>query len=408
MTSILSSSTVGLRPAWLCSKSKAELGKMFSDSDVATVTKTSFWGTYEWLAGSHDPGPLHPSNRVFYSRPKREKAEDVINITELRGLIMDKIAQSNPDSVRDYSGFLMSCKTTMSETTAKLIMARIALVSPAPQFMGTCTASLMSHFVTCLLIFVVYIIALCSSINTTTFFSLYVRGCPVLDLTALNTPETQRWSAKYMAPVRITDPSHLPDMREGNVELPISMFSEQWKERYEAARPNHFHIHQWLSSDIRVNEDVPLGTLPVDQLTIWTYKDMTDENAVAKFIEKCTYNFSDTIRRMHKTYKLNKQGVRSTKAGTRLFPSDSPLKAPQITFQWGEIIHGHYFSTSYIGRVDLPPYWKAEGVVNGTLVVGVKWERQVPWEFDQSTHKEHDTALSKHPDNIVGLANMNF
>jgi hypothetical protein len=186
MTSILSSSTVGLRPAWLCSKSKAELGKMFSDSDVATVTKTSFWGTYEWLAGSHDPGPLHPSNRVFYSRPKREKAEDVINITELRGLIMDKIAQSNPDSVRDYSGFLMSCKTTMSETTAKLIMARIALVSPAPQFMGTCTASLMSHFVTCLLILVVYIIALCSSINTTTFFSLYVRCCPVLDLTVMS------------------------------------------------------------------------------------------------------------------------------------------------------------------------------------------------------------------------------
>jgi hypothetical protein len=263
---------------------------------------------------------------------------------------MDKIAQSNPDSVRDDSGFLMSCKATMSETTAKLIIARIAL----------------------------------------------------------NTSETQRWSAKYMAPIRIKDPSHLPDPRETKVELPLSMFSEQWEERYEAARPNHFPIHQWLSSDIRVNEDVPLGTLPVDQLTIWTYKDVTDENAVAKIIDKCTYNFSDTISRMHKIYKLNKQGVRSTKAGTRLFPSDCPLKAPQITFQWGEIIHGHYFSTSYIGRVDLPPYWKAEGVVNGTLVVGVKWERQVPWEFDQSTHKEQETALSEHPDNIAGLANMNF
>jgi hypothetical protein len=56
-------------------------------------------------------------------------------------------------------------------------------VSPAPQFMGTCTAPLMSHFVTCLLISVVYIIALCSFINTTTFFSLYVHCCPVLDLT---------------------------------------------------------------------------------------------------------------------------------------------------------------------------------------------------------------------------------
>jgi hypothetical protein len=31
----------------------------------------------------------------------------------------------------------------------------------------------------------VYIIALCSSINTTTFFSLYVHCCPVLDLTGL-------------------------------------------------------------------------------------------------------------------------------------------------------------------------------------------------------------------------------
>jgi hypothetical protein len=44
----------------------------------------------------------------------------------------------------------------------------------------------MSHFVTCLLISVVYIIALCSSINTTTFFSLYVRCCPALDLTVVN------------------------------------------------------------------------------------------------------------------------------------------------------------------------------------------------------------------------------
>jgi hypothetical protein len=59
-------------------------------------------------------------------------------------------------------------------------------VSPAPQFMGTCTASLMSHFVTCLLISVVYIIALCSSINTTIFFSLYVHCCPVLDLTVMS------------------------------------------------------------------------------------------------------------------------------------------------------------------------------------------------------------------------------
>jgi hypothetical protein len=46
------------------------------------------------------------------------------------------------------------------------------------------TASL---FVTCLLILVVYIIALCSSINTITFFSLYVRCCPLKDLTLLMT-----------------------------------------------------------------------------------------------------------------------------------------------------------------------------------------------------------------------------
>jgi hypothetical protein len=44
------------------------------------------------------------------------------------------------------------------------------------------TASL---FVTCLLILIVYIIARCSSINTTTFFSLCVRCCPVKDLTGI-------------------------------------------------------------------------------------------------------------------------------------------------------------------------------------------------------------------------------
>jgi hypothetical protein len=74
----------------------------------------------------------------------------------------------------------------LAELEAKLFsnkQSTMLAVSPAPQFMGTCTASLMSHFVTCLLILVVYIIALCSSINTTTFFSLYVRCCPVLDLT---------------------------------------------------------------------------------------------------------------------------------------------------------------------------------------------------------------------------------
>jgi hypothetical protein len=40
------------------------------------------------------------------------------------------------------------------------------------------TASLTSLFVTCLLILVVYIIALCSSINTTTFCFLHV--CSIL------------------------------------------------------------------------------------------------------------------------------------------------------------------------------------------------------------------------------------
>jgi hypothetical protein len=64
--------------------------------------------------------------------------------------------------------------------------------------MGTCIASLTSHFVTCLLISVVYIIALCSSINTTTFFSLCVRCCPVKDLTFQMAPRPGiRISAPY-------------------------------------------------------------------------------------------------------------------------------------------------------------------------------------------------------------------
>jgi hypothetical protein len=42
-----------------------------------------------------------------------------------------------------------------------------------------------SH-VTCFVISVVYIIALCSSSNRTTFFSLYVYCCPVLDLTVMS------------------------------------------------------------------------------------------------------------------------------------------------------------------------------------------------------------------------------
>jgi hypothetical protein len=73
--------------------------------------------------------------------------------------------------------------------------------------------------------------------------------------------ETQRWSAKYMAPIRVTDPSNLPVPREANVELPISIFTDQWEDRYEAARPNHIDVNQWSSSDVRLNENVPSGTL---------------------------------------------------------------------------------------------------------------------------------------------------
>jgi hypothetical protein len=46
----------------------------------------------------------------------------------------------------------------LAELEAKLFsnkQSTMLAVSPAPQFMGTCTASLMSHFVTCLLILVV-------------------------------------------------------------------------------------------------------------------------------------------------------------------------------------------------------------------------------------------------------------
>jgi hypothetical protein len=64
---------------------------------------------------------------------------------------------------------------------------RMLFVSPAPQFTGYMwTASLTWLFVTGLLILVVYIIAHCSSLNRTTFFSLYV-CCPVLDLTLFKT-----------------------------------------------------------------------------------------------------------------------------------------------------------------------------------------------------------------------------
>jgi len=60
---------------------------------------------------------------------------------------------------------------------------RLACVSPAPQFTGyMCTASLTSFFIACLIILVVYMIALCSSINTTTFCLFYV--CSVLTPTA--------------------------------------------------------------------------------------------------------------------------------------------------------------------------------------------------------------------------------
>jgi hypothetical protein len=50
--------------------------------------------------------------------------------------------------------------------------------------MGTSELHLSRHTSSiALLILVVYIIALCSSFNTTTFFSLHVSCCPVLDLT---------------------------------------------------------------------------------------------------------------------------------------------------------------------------------------------------------------------------------
>jgi hypothetical protein len=122
-------------------------------------------------------------------------------------------------------------------------------------------------------------------------------------------------------------------------------------------------------------------------------KDVTDEEAVAAFIGKYTSTFTRTMRSMHKTYKCNKQGVRSAKAGTKLIPFDCPLKAPQITFQWGKITRRPIFSKGDLNRMKPPPYWSLEEVLESQLVVSVKWERQVRWEFDQITHKEQETAL---------------
>ena len=126
-------------PSWV-PKPNSDVGRRFFD--VPYETHESFWGTWEWPAGQHSTGPLKKRSFDPEPQPGSQSAAKFLGIGEMRNLLYNH-------------------------------------VSPAPQFTGyMCTASLTSFFIACLFILVVYIIALCSSINTTTFCRFYV--CSVL------------------------------------------------------------------------------------------------------------------------------------------------------------------------------------------------------------------------------------
>ena len=113
---------------------------------------------------------------------------------------------------------------------------------------------------------------------------------------------------------------------------------------------------------------------------------------------------------MHKLYKLDSDGVGATETGSRVLSSDCPIKAPQITLHWGAIVaeserddvvfdegtivrHESTYLFPLLGRNrPPPPYWDVKLLWDEPTmtVVGLKWTRKVPWEYDTLTHKEQE------------------
>jgi len=172
-----------------------------SFADYPVIKHSSFWGTYEWPFDCYDPWDKNnPRHHVFQRKTNTKSAEDFINLYELRHLLYSYIPETN---LSEYAGLFMSCKTIAAEVSDKYLTAR------------------------------------------------------------RNDSAAQRtyWSDTYHAPVLITQPAKLSDLAVTEVQLPASMFTQEW---------------QVNNAPLGIYPGIPMSDLPLTHLKISTYIDTSD------------------------------------------------------------------------------------------------------------------------------------
>ncbi|KAF2825013.1 hypothetical protein CC86DRAFT_420405 [Ophiobolus disseminans] len=109
--------------------------------------------------------------------------------------------------------------------------------------------------------------------------------------------EVPRWSNKYRAPIRIVDPVSLQDITAPEVQLPASMFTQEWVPvpRPRGAPP---------PCDPRFQKKNLMSALHISHIKITTYKDTEDE-VEQPLIYKYAQNLDETVFLGHFSSKLS-------------------------------------------------------------------------------------------------------
>lgn len=295
-----------------------------SFADYPCNKHTSFWGTFDWPHDCFDHwNPKNPRRILNQKSPlNMQRAEDFINIHELRHLLYNKIIEEaeSTNLLRDYSGLLMTCKTIKEEMTVKLLEARCDLYRRAERF----------------------------------------------------------WSDMYMAAYLITDPAELKDVMVAKVQLPRSMFTEEWQiqlnNRAEEAYDSDMEDQAYDSDqedeepphDEPVQSDILLSELPLAHLKITTYSDTSDSILLSNLIREYARTLGIYLGSNTTFDKVTFRWDAILPPGTaELWQVSEPITVEMMILS-AEIL-----------RWDQMEGWDREAICleNGVSVVGVTWTR---------------------------------
>lgn len=205
------------------------------------------------------------------------------------------------------------------------------------------------------------LLMLCSFTNEEAAIYLMKTRCNVLQT------EEKRWSELYAAPVRIVKPKILHDFTTTKVQLPLSMFATGHQipvvcDKLLFATPeydltNHNKdMAMYSTCIIWSDEDIlPMGQFPLKHLEYTTYVDnptvAVDPNAVEHFAAA----IDQTLYRVHMRLCLltcnifgSLQAARQYQSqackyhgqpGIEFIPSDLPMKADKISFDWTSVLY---------------------------------------------------------------------